>query len=472
MVAIPFPLSSDPGEQPQEGGGRLINCFAEKMGEGARAPVRWRRSPGLRQMVAISGHSHARGFIATASATLVVLDDRVYAITESGGVFSASNLGALDGSTPVTIAANNAATPNIVAVTDDGAFNLYTSSAPDAFADSDLPVPNSVDMLDGYLIFTIGDGRIFATGLNAVTVSSLSYTTEQGVRLLRGKTFRGEFFAFGDKSIGVYRDAATSPFPLERRFTIAKGIVGTYALAGAVPGWADEVLWVAPDNRVYQMNGYTPAPVSTAAVERAIARTADRSAIVCHVYQCDGHAFWVMTSPGEWTWEYNLNTQNWNERRSHQSTFWRGTQSVYAFDRWVSGDYETGTIYQIDPTYRREGNDPLVFDATSGVIASFPARFGSPRADFDMTAAVGSAPGSGPIETDPSALISWSNDGGYQWSGPLSRKLGKQGAANQAVTVNRTGLARARGKRFRVQVSDPVHVTLLGGQLNAEGRAA
>ena len=92
--------------------------------------------------------------------------------------------------------------------------------------------------------------------------------------------------------------------------------------------------------------------------------------------------------------------------------------------------------------------------------------------DFDMTAAVGSAPGSDSIETDPTALISWSNDGGYQWSGPLSRKLGKQGVSNQAVTVNRTGLARARGRRFRVQVSDPVHVALLGGQLNAEGRAA
>jgi hypothetical protein len=86
----------------------------------------------------------------------------------------------LSGTDTVTIARNNAATPNIVAVCDAGMFNLFTNSAPTAFADGDLPASNSVAGLNGYLIFTTGAGQIWATGLNAVTVASDAFTKRTG----------------------------------------------------------------------------------------------------------------------------------------------------------------------------------------------------------------------------------------------------------------------------------------------------
>jgi hypothetical protein len=45
MVAVPWPISSDPGLKPQEGTGRLINVYAEPRGDGE--PL-WRRAPGAR----------------------------------------------------------------------------------------------------------------------------------------------------------------------------------------------------------------------------------------------------------------------------------------------------------------------------------------------------------------------------------------------------------------------------------------
>lgn len=45
MVAVPWPISSDPGLKPQEGTGRLINVYAEPRGDGN--PL-WRRVPGAR----------------------------------------------------------------------------------------------------------------------------------------------------------------------------------------------------------------------------------------------------------------------------------------------------------------------------------------------------------------------------------------------------------------------------------------
>ena len=47
-VAIPLPLSSAPGRVPQESGGRLLNAYAEALGQGgAPAEATWRRVPGL-----------------------------------------------------------------------------------------------------------------------------------------------------------------------------------------------------------------------------------------------------------------------------------------------------------------------------------------------------------------------------------------------------------------------------------------
>ena len=472
MTAIPFPLSSSPGEKPQEGGGRLINALAEKTGDGARFPVIWKRTPGLRQQLSIATYTHLRGAILVGSTLIVVLNTRAQTVTVSGVTYSATDRGAIAGTDKVTIAKNNAGTPNIVCVSTEGCFNLFTASGPSSFADADLPQPNSVCVLDGYFAWSIGDGRFFASDLNAVTVSASSFTTEQGLAGRRVVSFRGEIFYFGDKWTGVYRNAATSPFPFERRFTIARGIAGTHAIAGWEPGWANELIWVGEDLKVYRMNGYTPESISTSDVERAIQSCDDTTLLEASVYMHEGNPIWQLTSPGEWTWEHNLKTGNWHERQSYGREDCRMSTAVKAFDVWLSGDRTTGKLFKIDPTYYREADDPLIWTVESGIVANFPARMSAPRADFDFTAATGMASGEDPIQTNPKVRIGTSNDGGYSWGNAVERALGAQGVSNPSVSVNRTGIIKARGRRHRLQVSDPVHVGLMGGQLATMQRAA
>jgi hypothetical protein len=285
-------------------------------------------------------------------------------------------------------------------------------------------------------------------------------------------TFRGEVFAFGDKWTGVYKNAGTSPFPLERRsFTIARGIAGTHAVAGWEDGWANELLWVGEDSVVYRMNGYTPQAVSNPDVVRAIQSCADQTLLEASVYMNGGNAMWALTSPSEWTWECNLTTGQWNERQSYNRNDWRGCGTIKAFDQWIAGDRTTGDFYKIDRTYYKENGAALVWEVVSGAVANFPARLGAPRADFDITAAVGSDSGEDPIETDPSVLIYWSDDGGYSYSNPVSRGIGGEGESKKLVTVLRTGLSQAKGRRFKLKVSDPVHVGFTGGQMVVDQRA-
>jgi hypothetical protein len=473
-LEIPFPISSAPGVKPQEGAGRLINIFAEKQEQGAPFPVIWRRTAGLRQILSVADHIHLRGAIQVASTLVSVFDTRAYAITRSGDIYSATNLGALGGTDMITVAKNNNGTPDIVAVTTAGAFNLFTGSAPTAFADVDLPQPVSVNEIDGYLIFPIGDGRIFATGLNSVSVATNSFTTEQGLVNRRGVTFRGEVFVFGDKWCGVYRDAGTSPFPLERRFTIPRGISGTHAIAGWEPGWANELIWVGDDSIVYKLNGYTPVPISSPDVARdieAAATAGDADLLEASVYMQGGNAMWRLTYPGVWTWEYNNTTGNWHERKSYGRDDCRASCVVRAFNEWLTGDRTTGLLFATDAGYYREGDNPLIAELYSGLLGQFPTRFGSPAARFNITAAPGISSGEDPVQTDPSVLISTSLDGGASYLNPVTRKIGRQGRYKTLPRVNRVGLVCERGGRFRLQVADPVHFGFQGAQLVAEGRA-
>ena len=438
MPPIPTPVSSSPGMRPEEGAGRLVNCFAEKAETGARYPVIWRRSAGLRQGIDLntSGHIHMRGGIILGAALVGVFDTRVYAIGLTGTMWTATDLGALAGSDPVTTARNNAGPPyDVVCVSESGGcFNLFSNSAPTAFADADLPQPNSVSSLDGYFLWTIGDGRIFASELNSVDVHTNSFTTEQNLgTLLRGVTFRGEWYAFGQKGCGVYKDIGTSPFPLQRQFEVGKGIAGTYAVAGWEEGWIKQLIWVGEDGVVYQLNGYTPQPISLPDVARDIERAILAGAgglLEATVYMQGNHAFWRLTWPDHWTWEFNATTQNWHQRESYGRTDCRASCSVWAFNRWVQGDRATGKVFQVDDTYYHEDGQPLVFEIETGIVANFPGRLAVHRADFDFETAVGVASGTDPIETDPTVQISWSRDGGY-----IVWPAGKQeiGAAGQAV---------------------------------------
>jgi hypothetical protein len=467
MADIVFPTSSAPGAQPQEGSGRMINCMAVKSEQGSRAPILYKRPAGLREILNITGHSHYRGGIQIGSTLIVVLDERVYAVTVSGVTFSATNLGALSGSDTVTIARNNAATPQIVAVCEAGMFNLFTNSAPTSFADGDLPSSNSVAGLNGYLIFTTASGQIWATGLNAVTVASDAFTNAQvkpdGLR--RGVAFRGEFFAMGDDSIQVFDETGDSPFPLVyKKITIPRGICGTNAVAGWEDGWANELLWVGEDNIVYKLDGYTPTPVSNDDVVRAISTATDRTLIEASVHMDGQNAIFSITSPGEWTWHYNKTTDRWHERMSYGRDDWRARGSIKAFDRWICGDDTTGLLFSIDPTFRKEENDPLIWHLESGDNAAFPARIKIPRIDLDFTAGTGNSAGEDPIETDPVVMISISLNGGGDWGNEVTRKLGKQGERKRLVTLNRAGMTKAKGFRTKLRISDPVHVGFLGGK--------
>lgn len=446
------------------------------LGPGARNQGVIRRVPGLIEIARTDSYSNCRGLLLAGTALLVVFSTRVVKVEVSGGGYTVTDLGALAGTGEVFIARNNAATPNIVAVTENGAFNLSISGAPTSFADGDLPQPNSVTFLDGYFFFSIGDGRIFASGLNAVTIDATHFTTanaragDSGARLHRVVAFGSLLYACGPHSIEVYQNTGNpTGFPFSRVAVIETGTASATAIAEHSEGWVAEFIFVGDDDVVYRLNGFTPVPVSTADVVRSIAAVEDKDDLHATTYMVAGNPIWSIKGP-EFCWEYNLATGEWHERQSYQSDTWRGQCTVKAFGDWICGEADSGRLFAIRESVHREGNDPLVWRVRSVQGHAFPQRIRVPRADFDFAAGVGTASGDDPIETAPRVAVSWSDDGGATWATPLLRALGGEGVYGQRVTVHRTGLTGPKGRQWELAVSDPVHVGLLAGTQEVTAR--
>lgn len=475
-VSIPFPLSSSPGANPQESAGRLINAYAEPLGrdvqsaKGAAPPqIVWRKSPGLSSFGA-STQTIFRGAI--------LVDNTLYAAWSgkasrysSAGTETALT-GTLNGTEKVFWARNNKATPDVVAVAPGtGAFTV-TSSAVSSFADADVGSPNSVCFMDGYFIFSSGDGTLQASGLNDVTIATTDKTKAQSKPggLTRCVTFNGQLYALGPAFGEVYSNTANpTGFPFTRSYVLQRGLLGPYAAAGHQDGFGIALIWVADDNSVVMGNG-TPNPlkISPPDLDRLIAGVSDKTTLEASVYISQGHPKWVIKCP-TFTWEFDLGSQKWNERHSYLIATERAVGGCSAFGKWIVGDAALGRLLYRDATNYSEFGNPLQFQIESGPVQNFPNRTRVGRADFNFITGVGVATGSDPTDTHPTVGISWSDDGGITWSSELIRELGVQ-ATQTTITVLRTGMTGRQGRRWRLRVSAAVYVGFLGGTQSMELR--
>jgi len=472
MVAppIPWPLSSSPGANVQESAGRLINCYAEPLGRDVEATkklapprVVWRKCPGL-SLFAASAQTGFRGAILVDSTFYAAWSGKVSAFTSLG--VETLLTGSLTGTEKVFFARNNkVGSPDVVCVAPQtGAFSVLVGSVI-SFADPDIGSPNSVGFLDGYFIFTYGDGTIQASGLNDVTIATTDKTKEQAKPggLIRGLPFNGQYYVFGPNFGAVYADTANPVgFPFTRSYVIQRGLISPYAIAGQENGFGSALIWVADDFSVVQANG-TPNPlkISPPDLDRLIALVPNKTTLEASVYISQGHPKWVISCP-TFTWEFDLGSQKWNERASYLQTRWRAVSGHNAFGQWIVGDTQGGRLLKVDQTALDEFGNPLIMQMDSGPVIGFPSRTKVGKADFNFITGVGIATGVDPIATNPKVGISWSNDGGITYSNEFVRELGRQ-ATDSRIAMVRTGMTSTHGRRWRMKISDPIYAGFLGG---------
>jgi hypothetical protein len=453
---------------PSAGAQRLVNLYPEVHEAGPRKGnvARFVGTPGLRLLATI-GTGPIRGTHRTSTGQLFVVSGaKLYEVsshwtaTERSGTL-ASALGR------VTMADDGTR----VLIGDGGGTSYYANLTSGALTAVPADCPGGhLTWQDGYFIHTVpGTGRFAISDLNAITYDALETATAEGRpdRLVMALSVNRELWLFGEATTEVWWNNGDPLFPFARNQSafIETGTVaaGTCARAGG------SVAWVGSDERgrgtVWHARGFQPVRISTHAVEFALSGYARLSEASAFAYQQGGHEFYQLTVPDGGTWVYDFSTGQWHERsflgedgeEPHRA--WVGT---VAFEQVVVGDREDGRLYAYDPEYYSDDGDEIRRVRQTPHISQGEKRIRFNSFELQAEPGVGIASGQG---VAPTALLSWSDDGGHTWSNEHQASLGAMGAyANRARW---TRLGTGRDRVFRVVVSDPVPVTWLGAEIEA-----
>lgn len=461
MGEIAFPTSTAPGINPTEGGGRLINAFAERAA--GRSEWRWPRVPGLVSAFETGAH---RGAQLVGDTLYDFSGNGGFSVIKSGGAYIKTALSgaAIGGSGPIFAARNMAAIPHLLLVHSSGMSQVDTATGViSAFSDPDLPAVNGICFLDGYFVVTSAAGKAYASGLNAVTFAGTDVATAEADPdgLVRPIARNRDLMLMGVATTEFWNNVGNpTGFPFQRSAVIPYGLLTATAVAGHETGWGNTPIWVANDRTVVMLDGYAPSKISPPWLDRRLEAVEDVTALEATAFVAGGHRFWSLTGPG-WTVVYEPGV-GWHERVSYGSDRWRTAFVVQAFGEWLAFDRNTPAVLRIDATSNREALDPLVWEVWSRQIHAFPSRIEFNRAAFDFETGVGRDAGISLIQTDPRVFMSYSDDGGRSLSTERDERLGSEGEV-RTVQFWRCGTCGPNGRQWRLRCSDPVNVSLMGG---------
>jgi hypothetical protein len=484
---------------------RMVNLFPEAIpeGSGGKEAGFLMRCPGLR-LLATVGTGPIRGLWVTNGVAYVVSGDKFYSLST---IYTATLIGTVSGTGPVSMADNG--TQIFIACNPLSYIYNVSTLVFAQITDVDFPGAGSVGYLDGYFVFNEPNSQKFwvTSLLDGTSVDPLDFASAEGypddvVALI---VDHREIFLFGNTSVEVWYDAGTPDFPMAR-------IQGAFMEVGCEAAYSvakldNSVFWLGSDARgrgiVYRANGYTPARISTNAVEFAIQSYGNITDAIGYTYQQDGHPFYVLIFPSaEATWVYDVSTQLWHERAAFENGLFvrhRSNCQMSYNDEIVVGDYEDGRVYAFDldvyadddqtqkwlrswralpagqNNLKRTAHHSLQLDAETGVgLAQYPSYDTAEKllteaglyltteaGDYLTTSAYLAAPG-----YDPQVMLRWSDDAGHTWSNEHWNSMGKIGAYGTRTIWRRLGMTeKIRDRVYEVSGTDPVKIAIMGAEL-------
>lgn len=455
---------------------RCINLYPEmdEVGGGNEAEVASLVStPGLNLLVTLPT-SPVRGIYCDSQGNLWAAGgNSIYSISKT---FVATKIGTLVSSTgqtgPVNFSDNGI---EVVAV--DGPYGYtWNCAQPNSFAqivDANFLGADTVCFLDGYLIFNRPNTQQFLLSpLNAVTpfsgldVGSASSAPDILVGCL---TIQEQLYLFSQRHLEVWYNSGNNSFPLARTqgAVIEIGCASAYSIASI----QISIYWLGRDKNgmgtVYAINGLQPQRISTFAIETEIRALGDLSTARAWTYQQAGHFFYCLNLPGSnTTWCYDTMTQVWHERTflSASGLYQRHLADchAFAFNINIVGDYSSGNVYSLDPNVYSDNGSAIRRERTAPHLSKDLVRIFHSRFWLDLETGVG-LDGSGQ-GIRPQAMLSWSDDYGHSWSTEHWTSIGPIGARKTRAIWRRLGASRDRV--YKVQITDPVKITLLGAEVD------
>lgn len=439
---------------------RLVNCFADKLPPGAKAPYALTRAPGIATWTTvgngpISAMHKALGYLWVVSGSKLYRVDSNKVVTEIGTVGLPTRI---DMASNIT---------TIVVVNEPDAYYYDTTTSTFAqITDVDFTArgASDVEFLDNYLLFTEpNSGRFFGSDVGSATsFDSLNFATAEGSpdNLVGLKVDHRQVLLLGEETIEIWELVGGGGFPFARA---ANGFVEQGCFNGRTAAKQDNsVFWLAQDYTVRRLDGITPVRVSQTGIEQALGSVTVGSGLGFS-YSQEGHLFYVLQFP-ERTFVYDATTKEWHERETYGYPYWLAwSHAQFAWLELV-GDVSSNRIGYLSPTTYADWGTTQRMEWTYQPVYAEGNRAFHDRLEVVMETGVGLTSGQG---SDPEMMMDVSDDGGRTWQALPNKKIGKIGEHQQRVIWPQLGSSFDRV--YRGAISDPIKATLIDTQLEARG---
>jgi hypothetical protein len=477
-MGTPVPISlgvrSNPSRHSkQAGNARLINCFAEEVGEEGKSQWLITATGGLSNFGASLGSEGIREMIEVDGALFVVPGRQIYQVDTSG---VGTRIGGMPTDGPV-YARRNRANPVQIGWVSDGLFYVTTNGATSEVSDSDLPPPSSLAYLDGYGVLPISRGRYMLTGIDEfTTVDGLDEGTAEANPdpIVRAHELGREVYFFGTKTTEPHQNTGDADFPLQRSQVLEVGCAAADSVAPVDMPGGKALMFVAHDHTVRVLQGYQTQVVSTGDIENKIRLLAEAGTIgtlTATSWSWGGRFFYAL-SCASWTVCYDAKTGLWHERRSYLSDRWRVSKVTSFNGQLIAGDATTGQLYTMNDDTFAEGSDPHVFEIITPPVHAFPSGGVINGLYVDAVSGVGLNTTTD-YNLDPVMLVDWSRDGGATFSTPREVPLFRQGQTGRRIQpIRRLGRFGQKGIVFRFRISADVQKVMMSVALDFDALAA
>lgn len=333
---------------------------------------------------------------------------------------------------------------------------------------------NTVTFIDGYFMFNRPETSIYyISNLNdGLTGDPLDFASAEGSPdgLVAVITVHKEVWLIGVKTIEVVYNSGAADFPFQR----ISGAFIEYGCAApfSVAKTANTVFWLGQDEYgagvVWMANGYAPQRISTHAIEYFIQQF-DLSDAIAYTYQEDGSYFYVINfTNSKSTIVYDVGLNQWHERAYFMDGAYsrhRPQTHIYAFNTHLVGDFENGNVYVQSLNLFSDAGQTIRYMRTGQHLSNDLEYIYYNSFQMDMEAGTGLITG-GIANTDPQAMLQWSNDGGHTWSNEHWSAIGRIGEYARRVIWRRLG--RARDRVFKLVITSTSKVFIMAAHAQTQ----
>lgn len=421
-------------------------------------------SPGLRLLATI-GTGPIRGAHTAGGYGWVVSGDELYKVTSAG---VATLVGVVPGNGRVCLQHNDTQ----LAVMHSVGWEVVTLATSVMASVTGAPTTAQGTYQDSYIVFPNTNGTYGWTAIgNAASLDALAFASAEAQPddIIATLSDHRELWLFGETTTEIAQTSGDSDLVFTRTAMLEYGCAAKYS-----PAKSDNtVLWLGRNESgqgvVYKADGYSPARISTHALETAIGGYGELSGAWGYCYQQDGHTFYVLTFPGHATWAFDLSSSRWTQlayRNTSTGELERHRGDAYLFlgGQHLVGDYENGRLYVMDLETYTDNGAPKTWERAWSVIEAEGKWIRHDALEVMAEMGVG-LDGSGQ-GTNPLILLDWSDDGCRTWSSAHELPLGQIGRFRNRAIKKRLGLSRNRV--YRLRGSDPVKTALYGANLDAK----